>query len=88
MAAVRAGSPGWADVNSYGEIGSVASVDIFGLAEDAGHWSEALRVRQTEWRSVFDAMLAIGTRAPKEAGIDDVRYANFCDERPGISGTS
>ena len=40
-------------------------VVIFGFAEDAGHWSEALRVRQTKWRSVFDAVLASGTRAPK-----------------------
>jgi hypothetical protein len=63
-------------------------VVIFGLSEDAGHWSEALRVRQTRWRSVFDAVLAVGARAPKEAGIGDVRYANFCDERSGTGGMS
>jgi len=42
----------------------------------------------TRWRSVFGAVLARGARAPREAGIDDVRYANFCDERPGASGMS
>lgn len=61
------GARSWADGNVYGEADPVASVVIFGLSEDAGHWSEALRVRQTRWRSVFDAVLAIGTRAPKKA---------------------
>lgn len=57
----------------------VASVAVFGWAEDAGRRSEVPRVRQTKWRSVFDAGLARGTRAPEEAGIDDVRYPNLCD---------
>lgn len=40
---VRTGS--WVDGD--GEVGPVASVAIFGFAEDPGHRSKALRVRQT-----------------------------------------
>ena len=39
-----------------------------------------------KWRPVFDAVLAIGARAPREAGIDDVGCIIFCGQQSGISG--